>query len=93
MRAETKGGSKEPPKIANWTRLRTAKEEYLKVYDCQQQTHGRLRAGSERLELLGLQAAFRGSQSRPVPPLVALPETQLSDAERSILTTRMATRQ
>jgi hypothetical protein len=88
---QTKGGSKEPPKIANRTRLRTAKQEYLRAYVCQQQTHGWRRAGSERLELLGLQAAFRGSQSRPVPPLVALPETQLSGAELSIITTRMKT--
>jgi len=36
------------------------------------------RAGSGRLEPLGLQAAFHSSQLCPVPPLEALPETQLN---------------
>jgi hypothetical protein len=47
---------------------------------------GSKRAGSGRLELPRLQAAFHGSRPCPVPPLGALPETRPSTTDNIINT-------
>src|SRR6266404_3127791 len=66
---------------------RVAFREYPSGSVCQSKPRGGLRTGSGRLELLGLQAAFRDSRSRPVPPLGALPETRPSSRTVSQLLT------